>query len=263
MLASFGFDSKSLDKIVGKTESIHGSIAGSSEGFLYQLLVRGSFPETAVRLSLRAENGWKRVHGDFSWWEHENSGVRLAFLRNDLIALTNGEIESFLRRISSGPRTVLPEEVHRSLESSVMTVYASSPDLSEDLLPAFRSLDQVFCTFHRVHRGVATVSDRTYEKTDDPANGESPDMPSLYLVDGYYQCRQEEYARSLYLLLRLALLGELGKNPGTRDYRDLLEKDPVTLNQKMVFFENYPVSLENLGWFFSTALPFAAELIYE
>ena len=78
----------------------------------------------------------------------------------------------------------------------------------------------------------------------------------LFTIDAEYVCEDPAVARSLFLVLRLALLSGLRSLEGEYDYSRLISEDPVSLQERRVVLQGYPISLENIDWFFQQALPY-------
>ncbi len=246
ILDTAGMDEESLEKLLERTEIIHGSFRTVSDGMYFNILSTGRYPDFSARLSLRFSDQWSRKKGDYPWWENNSTGIQLAFLGNEEVCISNGDMDSLLKRISSGPRKQLPLFVQTAMERSAMSVYASHPVLPSEVPPVFREVEELRISLNRL----VPSTDAKYT-----------DSREMYRIDGIYRCGDIPPARSLYLLLRLQLLSELGKTEKGRDYGKLMENDPVILRYRTVVLRGYPISSDRLEWFFSIALPFTDSLV--
>lgn len=253
MLSSVGMNPESLRTVLERTHTAYCFFDFGTSGFIYTIIGEGRYPETIAALSLRSNREWERRESEpesrkdvpLRWWSNPNSGVALSFVEDNAVCITNGDIEAQLARIYYGPVIPLPQKASVMLNSGVMGLYSRNPDFSGVLGQSGRSaasgavsrlftrLDAISMSFHR-----------------------SDENPDIFTIDAEYECANESVARSLFLMLRLALLSGLRSLAGDYDYSQLISDDPVSLEQTRVLLQAYPVSLENIDWFFQQALPY-------
>ena len=242
MLTAAGMDSGSMAEILERTDEVFTFYTFGEKGLSFIILGQGSYPDAAAAISLRGSKEWERVKGKYSWWSNIDAPLKLSFVDNDLVCISNGNMEEILRRIYTGPAKNIPEEVKLQLNMSAMGIYASRPDFPSGQLRIFGELESFWMTFQ---------SDSSQEQEGD----------GKYLIDAEYVCVNQSAARSLYLLLRLNLLSAQKDAKSTINLAALKEKDPVKISAEKVILEDYPISIQRINWFFDIALPFVDPIV--
>lgn len=243
MLSALGMDPSELDTVLTRTHIAYCYFDVRADGFNYSIIGQGRYPETIAALSLRSNADWQRGESDLGrstkvrWWSNQAQGVELSFLQDNTVALTNGSMEELLQRIYYGPVIRLPEGAVKRLNSGVLGIYSRNPEFGGPQ-PAAGPVAVLFSKLQEVGMSFANYED------------------DLFTIDAEYLCTDPTVARSLYLVLRLALINGLRSFEGEYDYSKLISEDPVSLQEKTVILKNYPITLENMDWFFQQALPY-------
>lgn len=252
MLSAVGMEASSMRTVLKRTHTAYCRFEFNSTGFEYSIIGEGRYPETIAALSLRNNPEWERRKGGaglpLRWWENRGSGVQLSFIQQNAVCITNADIEQKLERIYTGPVVSMPEKAAELLDSGVLGIYSrnpvfgdtgggtsggGAPGASAQVSRLFARLDTISMSFQR-----------------------SAEQSSIFTIDAEYLCDNETVARSLFLVLRLALMSGLRSLEGEYDVAKLLNEDPVSVEQKRVLLQGYPISLENIDWFFQQALPY-------
>ncbi len=241
MLKAVGMEPGSLEKILDRTENIYAQYSWGEDGLMYTILGAGRYPDTAAALSLRGSRDWKRVKGDYTWWQYLEAPLQLSFVTDDLICISNGGIEPALQRIYGGPKQHLPEEVRLRLNASAMGLYAVKPILPVENIRLFSELESFWLTF---------------ETAEDKQEGRH-----ILRVNGQYSCTSPEVARSLYLMMRLNLVSSMIKTEDTWRLKPADGYDPVLLDGRSIMLKEYPLSFERLQWFFGAVLPYVEPIV--
>ncbi|MDZ7793449.1 MAG: hypothetical protein U5P10_07060 [Spirochaetia bacterium] len=243
MLSALGMDPAELDTVLTRTHIAYCYFDLRDAGFSYSIIGQGRYPETMAALSLRSNADWQREESDLGrsakvrWWTNQIQGVKLSFLQDNAVAITNGSMEDLLHRIYYGPVKRLPDNAVERVNAGVLGIYSRNPDFGRTQSAAgpmavlFSKLQEVGMSFTK------------YE--DD-----------LFTIDAEYLCTDQTVARSLYLVLRLALINGLRSFEGEYDYSKMISEDPVSLQKNQVILKDYPITLENMDWFFQQALPY-------
>lgn len=253
MLNSVGMDPESMQTVLERTHTAYCFFDFRTAGFTYTIIGEGRYPETIAALSLRSNAEWERRETEpetlgrapLRWWYNVKSGVQLSFVQDDAVCITNGDIEAQLQRIFYGPVVPLPQKAAAMLNSGVLGLYSRNPEFSGFELQGGRST--ATGAVSRLFTRLDAVS-MSFHSSDPEAD--------IFTIDAEYECADESTARSLFLVLRLALLSGLRSLPGEYDYSTFISDDPVSLQQTRVLLQGYPVSLENIDWFFQQALPY-------
>jgi len=240
MLKAVGMDPGSLKKILDRTDNVYAHYSWNAEGLVYTILGAGKFPDTAAALSLRGSRDWTRVKGDYTWWQYLQTPLQLAFVTDDLICISNGGIETALRRIYRGPEQRIAEEVRLKLNAAAMGLYAVKPDIPVENIRLFSELESFWLTF-------------------EPAGEE--EGSHVFRVNGKYSCTSPEVARSLYLMMRLNLVSSLLKAEDAWSLKAIQDADPVQLDGRSIILEEYPLTFERLQWFFGAVLPYVEPIV--
>ncbi len=243
MLSTLGMDPAELDTVLSRTQVayIYFDLRGS--GFNYSIIGRGRYPETIAALSLRSNSEWQREESDLGrsakvrWWSNQIQGVKLSFLQDNTVAITNSSMEELLHRIYYGPVNRLPDNAMERVNTGVLGIYSRNPDFGRQQ-PAEGPVAVLFSKLEEVGMSFTVYED------------------DLFTIDAEYLCSDQTVARSLYLVLRLALINGLRSTEGEHDYSKLISEDPVSLQENQVILKNYPITLENMDWFFQQALPY-------
>ncbi len=270
MLSAVGMDAESMRTVLERTHTAYCFFEFDSSGFTYTIIGEGRYPKTIAALSLRSNSEWERREGDggsvgsdsarneagrkeapLRWWQNLASGVQLSFIQENAVCITNGDIGRKLQRIYYGPVIPLPEKAAQMLNSGVLGIYSQNPDLGTAGNGGTTSSGTGFSATG------APVS-RFFERLDTISMNfqSSPEQSDLFTIDAEYVCDDERVARSLFLVMRLALLSGLRSLEGEYDYSQLIAEDPVALQQNRVLLQGYPISLENIDWFFQQAMPY-------
>src|SRR6056297_3702078 len=102
MLSALGMDPSELDTVLTRTRIAYCYFDLRGDGFSYSIIGRGRYPETIASLSLRSNADWQREESNLGrstkvrWWSNNVQGVRISFLRDNTVALTNGSMEELL-----------------------------------------------------------------------------------------------------------------------------------------------------------------------
>ncbi|MCF7915202.1 MAG: hypothetical protein K9L66_08550 [Spirochaetaceae bacterium] len=243
MLSALGMDPAELDTVLTRTRIAYCYFDIGDDGFSYSIIGQGRYPETIAALSLRSNADWQREGSDLGrsakvrWWSNQLQGVKLSFLQDNTVAITNGSMEELLYRIYYGPAIRLPDEAVERVNSGVLGIYSRNPDFGQQqsaggaVAILFSKLKEVGMSF-------------TAQEND------------LFTIDAEYLCSNQTVARSMYLVLRLALINGLRSSEDGYDLSELIGKDPVILQDNQVVLRDYPITLENMDWFFQQALPY-------
>src|SRR6056297_1571709 len=243
MLSALGMDPTELNTVLTRTRIAYCYFDLREDGFSYSIIGQGRYPETIAALSLRSNADWQRESSDLGrsgkvrWWSNQLQGVKLSFLQDNTVAITNDSMEDLLYRIYYGPVIQLPDEAVKRMNSGVLGIYSRNPDFGQQqsaegpVAILFSKLKEVGMSF-------------TAQEDD------------LFTIDAEYLCSNQTVARSMYLVLRLALINGLRSSDGGYDLSELLSKDPVILQDNQVILRDYPITLENMDWFFQQALPY-------
>ncbi|MFW6360431.1 MAG: hypothetical protein ACOC2R_01665 [Spirochaetota bacterium] len=261
MLSAVGMDPESMQTVLQRTHTAFCLFEFDSGAFEYTIIGEGRYPETIAALSLRGNSEWERREGGretgdlrsapLRWWRNRLSGLELSFIQDNTVCITNADIEEKLERIFYGPVIPLPEEGAQLLDTGLLGIFSKNPDFGglesgragtnraemnragTRIAELFARLDTLSMSFHGS------------EKHDD-----------LFTIDAEYACEDRAVARSLFLVLRLALLSGLRSLEGEYDYTRLISEDPISLQERRVVLRGYPMSLDNIDWFFQQALPY-------
>ncbi len=264
MLSAVGMDPKALETVLERTHTAYcyfdfkvdelqnesvdakmndGVPESEPDRLTYSIIGQGRYPETIAALSLNTRSGWENKsssiqgNAEVRWWSNTVNGVKLSFIQDNTVCITNGKMEALLHRIYNGPVKPLPKDGSKMLESGVLGVYSFQPDFGDFVSTAgtmsglFSRLEEISMTF-------------------------KPNNESIFLIDAEYVCESEAMAGSFYLMLRLALLSGINSLKGQYDLSTLLEEDPVLLKGSRIVLRNYPISIERIDWFFQQALPY-------
>ncbi len=256
MLSAVGMDPESMQTVLERTHTAFCFFEFDSSGLEYTIIGEGRYPETIAALSLRSNSEWARREGGretgrlqstpLRWWRNRISGVELSFIQNNVVCITNADIEEKLERIFYGPVVPLPEEGAELLDSGVLAIFSKNPD--------FGGFDSGRAGMHRAGTQMAGLFARL--DTIGMSFHSSETHSDLFTIDAEYVCKDRTVARSLFLVLRLALLSGLRSLEGEYDYSRLISEDPVSLQENRVVLQGYPISLDNIDWFFQQALPY-------
>src|SRR6056297_650180 len=135
MLSALGMDPSELDTVLTRTRIAYCYFDLRGDGFSYSIIGRGRYPETIASLSLRSNADWQREVSNLGrstkvrWWSNNVQGVKMSFLRDNTVALTNGSMEELLHRIYYGPVIRMPDEAVQRVNSGVLGIYSHNPDL--------------------------------------------------------------------------------------------------------------------------------------
>ncbi len=256
ILSTVGMDPESMQTVLQRTHTAYCLFEFDSGGFEYTIIGQGRYPETIAALSLRSNSEWKRREGGresggmrsapLRWWRNLISEVELAFIQDNAVCITNAGIEEKLERIFYGPVIPLPEGAAELLDSGLLGIFSKNPDFGgfesgrDGMNRAGMQMAGLFARLDTI-----SMSFRSNEAHKD-----------LFTIDAEYVCEDPAVARSLFLVLRLALLSGLRSLEGEYDYSRLISEDPVSLQERRVVLQGYPISLENIDWFFQQALPY-------
>jgi hypothetical protein len=243
MLSALGMEPSELNTVLTRTQIAYCYFDLRDDGFSYSIIGQGKYPETIAALSLRSNADWQREESNLGrsakvrWWSNQIQGVKLSFLQDNTVAITNGSMEELLHRIYYGPVNRLPDKAVERVNTGVLGIYSRNPNFGRPQ-PAAEPVAVLFSKLQEVGMSFTNYED------------------DLYTIDAEYLCTDQAVARSLYLVLRLALINGLRSFEGEYDYSKLISEDPVSLQQKQVILKNYPITLENMDWFFQQALPY-------
>ena len=251
MLSAVGMDPESMQTVLERTHTAFCLFEFDSSGFEYTIIGEGRYPETIAALSLRSNSEWERREEaresgslqstPLRWWRNRISGVELSFIQNNVVCITNADIEEKLERIFYGPVIPLPKEGAELLDTGLLAIFSKNPDFGG--FDSGRAGTQMAGLFARLETiGMSFYSSETHS--------------DLFTIDAEYVCEDRTVARSLFLVLRLALLSGLRSLEGEYDYSRLISEDPVSLQENRVVLQGYPISLDNIDWFFQQALPY-------
>ena len=274
MLSTVGMDAESMQTVLERTHTAYCFFEFDTSGFTYTIIGEGRYPETIAALSLRRNSEWVRREDEagsmssvsssgsasnatgrkeapLRWWHNLASGVQLSFFFFFFLCITNGDIRWKLKRIYYGPVVPLPEKAAEMLASGVLGIYSRNPDLGGAGNGGAKLSGTGFSA------AGAPVS-RFFERLDTISMNfqSSTEQSDLFTIDAEYVCDDERVARSLFLVMRLALLSGLRSLEGEYNYSQLTDEDPVSLQQNRVLLQGYPISLENIDWFFQQAMPY-------
>ena len=243
MLSALGMDPTELNTVLTRTHIAYCYFDLQDDGFSYSIIGQGRYPETIAALSLRSNASWQRKSSDLGrsakvrWWNNQIQGVKLSFLQDNTVAITNGSMQDLLHRIYYGPAIRLPDEAVKRVNSGVLGIYSRNP------------------AFGRQETAAGPVA-VLFSKLKEVGMSFTAQEDNLFTIDAEYLCSDQAVARSMYLVLRLALINGLRSSGGGYDLSELISKDPVILQDNQVVLRNYPITLENMDWFFQQALPY-------
>jgi len=243
MLSALGMDPAELDTVLTRTHIAYCYFDLRVDGVSYSIIGQGKYPETIAALSLRSNTDWQRESSDLGrsakvrWWSNQIQGVKLSFLQDNTVAITNGSMKELLQRIYYGPVNRLPDTAVDRVNTGVLGIYSRNPDFGQQE-PARGPVAILFSKLKEVGMSFTAQED------------------DLFTIDAEYLCTDNTVARSMYLVLRLALINGLRSSGGGYDLSELISKDPVILQDNQVVLRDYPITLENMDWFFQQALPY-------
>ena len=247
MLSILNMRDESLETILGRTDDLYASCLFGEEGPEFTVIGLGRYPETMAGLSLRRNREWEKIKTPYQWWRQKNGKLEIAFVSNNVVCLSNGRMKVSLQRLYEGPVRPLPAEIKLLLNRSSLGLFAEAPDFPEQKMRLFNQLESFWLTF----------------KADRSADSGKEAEINGFLVDAEYICSTSGAARSLFLLMRLNLLASLGKGDSSITIESLKSKDPVRLQDKSIILDDYPLSFDQIDWFYETVAPFFSDLIQE
>lgn len=245
MLSAVGMDPESLSTVLERTNQAYCSFEFNDPELQYSIIGQGRYPETIAALSLRNNEEWEKRTSESSkgdtlhWWNNRLSGVKISFIQDNAVCITNGDMEKQLERIFYGPVKPLPDKALQILETGVLGIYSNAPNFDDQI-------------------GTAGGMSRLFSHIDEIIMSFSPreQHDNLFSIDAEYLCTNRTVAKSMFLMMKLGLISGIRSLDSEYDYAELMSDDPVTLEEDRVVVKGYPISLEDIDWFFKKALPY-------
>jgi len=245
MLSAVGMDPESLSTVLERTNQAYCSFEFHGLELQYSIIGQGRYPETIAALSLRNNEEWEKRTSESSkgdtlrWWENRIGGEKISFIQDNAVCITNGDMEQQLERIFYGPVTPLPDKVLQILEAGVLGIYSNEPNFDDQI-------------------GKAGAMSMLFSHIDEIIMGFSPreGHDNIFSIDAEYLCSNRTVAKSMFLMMKLGLINGIRTLDSGYEYAELMSDDPVSLKEDRVIVKGYPISLEDIDWFFQQALPY-------
>ena len=231
-----------MQEILDRTREVSAQFSWEKDAPLYAMICEGRYPETMTGFALRRNDEWEKVKGTYSWWQNVNTSLKLSFIDDDLICISNGDMEAVLRRIYGGPQVKIPGPVSSRLNKSTMGLYSCRPNIPVQGVRLFEEMESFWLSF------------------DSPFS-EDTTTEHAFFINGEYNCNSEIVANSLYLMMRISLLGMVGKDGALLQALSDPEKDPVIKEGRTVKLRDYPLSFDQLHRFFGKVLPYMNSIL--